>query len=215
MKLVNKVGQERLDGGVADDDKIVVTSANGQVTRTYYIAKLSSTAIPDVLYLAYILSPVYAVDQVDYKVSGVDGAETVSNFLTNVTPAQGASVAVVDKDGVVKINGDINGGDMVKVTSADGKIVVMYSFGILTSNKTLNQNEISVYPNPTNNEIKVAGAEPGNRIRVINSVGTIISDVNVVHNIESFSLTNKSAGIYMVIISKNNSIIGSYKVIKF
>ena len=213
IKLVNKMGQERLDGGVADDDKIVVTSANGQVTRTYYIAKLESAATP-VAYLAYILSTVYAVDQVVYKVSGVDGAETVSNFLTKVIPAQGASVAVVDKDGEVKINGDINGGDKVLVTSADGKLKVEYTFGPLTSASVFESNDIQLYPNPTNGEINVSGVKAGQRIQVYNSVGAVVRDINVQNSIERISLRNQSTGMYMIVVSDNSKLIGRYKMMK-
>jgi hypothetical protein len=213
MKLVNKMGQERLDGGVADDDKVVVTSANGLVTKTYYIAKLASEATP-VAYLAYILSPVYAVDQLVYTVAGVNGSETVSTFMTKVTPAPGASIAVVDKDGVVKINGDINGGDKVRVTSADGKLMVYYTFGPLTSAKGFESNDIQLYPNPTDGEINVSGLKAGQRIQVYNSVGAVIRDINVLNNIERVSLSNQAAGMYMIVVSDNSKLLGRYKAMK-
>jgi hypothetical protein len=214
MKLVNKMGQERLDGDVADDDKVVVTSKNGAVTKTYYIAKLPTAATPNVTYLAYILSNVYAVDQVAYKVAGVDGVETVSNFLTRVTPAPGASVAVVDKDGVVKINGDINSTDKVKVTSADGKMNVFYTFGPLVSAKVVEAKDIQLYPNPTNGEINVSGLKAGYRIQVYNSVGVAIRDINVQNSIERISLRNQPAGMYMIVVSDNSNMLGRYKAMK-
>jgi hypothetical protein len=213
VKLVNKMGQERLDGGVADDDKLVVTSANGNVTKTYYIAKLASEATPEA-YLAYILSSVYAVDQVVYTVAGVNGSETVSTFMTKVTPASGASIAVVDKEGVVKINGDINGGDKVRVTSADGKLVVYYTFGPLTSAKGFESNDIQLYPNPTDGEINVSGLKAGQRIQVYNSVGAVIRDINVLNNIERVSLSNQAAGMYMIVVSDNSKLLGRYKAMK-
>lgn len=213
MTLVNKMGQERLDGGVADDDKVVVTSANGLVTKTYYIEKLASEATP-VAYLAYILSPVYAVDQVVYTVAGVDGSETVSTFMTKITAAPGASYAVVDKDGAVKINGDINGGDKVRVTSADGKLMVYYTFGPLTSAKGFEANDIQLYPNPTDGEINVSGLKAGQRIQVYNSVGAVIRDINVQNNIERVSLSNQAAGMYMIVVSENSKLLGRYKAMK-
>lgn len=214
MKLVNKMGQVRVDGYVADDDKVVVTSANGKVTKAYYIAKLATRYITETTYLAYILSNVYMVDQVMYKVDGVSGAETVSQFLTKVTPSTGASVAVVDKNGVVKINGDINGGDKVRVTSADGKIVNMYAFGPLTSAPVVGDNGIEMYPNPTSDVINVSGVKAGNRIQVYNSVGVSIRDIEVQNSIERISLRNQPVGIYMVIVSDNNKLISRFKAIK-
>jgi hypothetical protein len=214
MKLVNKAGQERLDGTIYDDDKIVVTSKDGSVSKTYYIAHLATAANPEATYLAYILSNVYAVDQVVYKVSGVSGSETVSAFLTKVTPAAGASVAVVDKNGNVKINGDINGGDMVEVTSADGKMKVHYTFGPLTATSTINATNIELYPNPTNGEINVSGVKAGQRIQVYNSVGAAIRDINVQGSIERISLRNQPAGMYMIVVSDNNKMLGRYKAMK-
>jgi hypothetical protein len=214
MKLVNKMGQVRVDGYVADDDKVVVTSASGKVTKAYYIAKLATKYITETTYLAYILSNVYPIDQVVYKVDGVSGAETVSQFLTKVTPSTGASVAVVDKNNVVKINGDINGGDKVKVTSADGKMVVYYSFGPLTAAPVVGDNGIEMYPNPTSDVINVSGVKAGNRIQVYNSVGVSIRDIEVQNNIERISLRNQPVGIYMVIVSDNNKLISRFKAIK-
>ena len=214
MKLVNKMGQLRIDGDVADDDKVVVTSKDASVTKTYYISKLSSDAVLETTYLAYILSNVYAVDQVMYKVSGVSGSETVSAFLSKVTPVEGASAVVVDKDGNVKNTGDVNGGDMVLVTSADGKMKVYYTFGPLTSASSINATNIELYPNPTNGEINVSGVKAGQRIQVYNSVGAAIRDINVQGSIERISLRNQPAGMYMIVVSDNNKMLGRYKAMK-
>ncbi len=214
MKVVNKMGQQRLDGGVADDDKVVVTSPNGQVSRAYYISKLSSEATPETLYLAYILSALYKVDQVSYVVDGVSGTEPVANFLAKVTPATGATAVVVDKNGNVKSTGDIDNTDKVKVTSADGKIVVMYTFGQLTSAGAVNADNIELYPNPTNAVLNVSGLKAGYRIVVYNSVGAAIREINVQNSIERISLNNQPAGMYMIVVSDNNKMLGRYKALK-
>jgi len=214
MKLVDKMGLERLDGGVADDDKVIVTSANGKVTRTYYIAKLASEATPATTYLAYILSAVYGVDQVAYKVAGVAGTETVSAFLAKVSAAPGATAYVVDKNGAEKTAGDIEGSDMVKVVSADGKMNVYYTFGPLTSADVLQANDIQLYPNPTNGEINVSGLKSGLHIQVYNSVGSVVREINVQNSIEKISLRNEPAGMYMIVVSNSSNIIGRYKAIK-
>ncbi|KAF0236519.1 MAG: hypothetical protein FD181_2686 [Prolixibacteraceae bacterium] len=214
MKLVNKMGQVRLDGGVADDDKVVVTSANGKVTKTYHISKLASEATPATTYLAYILSSVYGVDQVAYKVAGVSGTETIAAFLGKVTAAPGATAMVVNKNGAMKTSGDIDGSDMVKVTSADGKINVIYTFGPLTSADVLKANDIQLYPNPTNGEINVSGLKAGYRIQVYNSVGAAVRDINVQSSVEIISLRNQPAGMYMIVVSDNSKLLGRYKALK-
>jgi hypothetical protein len=146
-----------------------------------------------------------------YKIAGVAGDETVSNFLTKVTPAQRASVVVVDKDGVVKINGDINSTDAVLVTSADGKIKVFYTFGPLTSARNIEANNIHLYPNPTDGEINISGVKAGYRIQVYNSTGASVRVINVQNSIERISLRNQPAGMYMIVVTDNNKMLGRYK----
>jgi hypothetical protein len=214
LKLVNKWGQDRVDGGVADDDKVVVTSADGSVSKAYFISKLANDATPDTKYLAYILSNVYMVDQVGNKVEGVAGDEPVGDFLTNISAAAGATAMVVDMNGNEKLTGDIDKEDMVKVTSADGKIVVYYTFGTLTSNQTVSDEGIELYPNPTSGDINISGVKDGYRILIYNSVGSVIRDINVQNSIERISLKDQPAGMYMVVIRDGNSLIGRYKSIK-
>jgi len=214
MKLVDKLGHERTAGTIVADDKIVVTSPNGFNTRVYFISHLPTQYIQETTYLAYIQSAFYSVDQVKYIVDGVNGSETVSNFLTKVRPSDGASIAVVDKNGNVKINGDINGGDMVMVTSADSKMKVYYTFGTLTSSNVYQSNGIDLYPNPTNGKINVSGVKAGDRIQVYNPVGAIIREIKVQSSIEIISLDNQPAGMYMIVISDQNKILGRYKALR-
>ncbi len=214
VKIVNKWGQERVDGGVADDDKIIVTSANGMYTKAYFISKLANDATPETKYLAYILSDVYMVNQEMNKVEGVAGDEPVGDFLTKITAAAGATAMVVDMEGNEKASGDIDKEDMVKVVSADGKIVVYYTFGTLTSNEAVNSEGIELYPNPTNGDINISGVKEGYRIQIYNSVGSVIRDINVQNSIERISIKDQPAGMYMVVIRDGNSLIGRYKSIK-
>jgi hypothetical protein len=214
LKLVDKMGIERMDGYVADDDKVVVTSSNGMVSKSYFISRLSEKYIEETTYLAYILSSHYPVDQVMYKVAGVSGNETVGSFLSRITPSAGATAMVVNKDGITKTTGDINGGDMVKVTSADGKIEVFYTFGPLTAVSVFEANNIELYPNPTNAKININGIKAGNRIQVYNAVGSVIRNVKALSNMEIISLEEQPSGLYMIVISYENKMLGRFKVLK-
>jgi hypothetical protein len=215
MKLVDKWGFERIDGIVADDDRLMVTSADGTVTVTYHIGKLATEYIPANTYLAYILSDVYGIDQVEYKIHGASGIADISEFYARIRVAQGATAVVVDSDGNEKTTGDINGTDMVRVTSADGKIVVMYTFGPLTdANAFRVQNQMEFYPNPTSGILNVSGIEKGQRIQVYNAVGTAVLDIKVNSNREVIPLQNEPAGMYLIVVSKENQLIGRYKAIK-
>ena len=214
MKLVDKLGYERTEGPIVADDKVVVTSPNGLNTKVYFISHLRTQYIQETTYLAYIQSTVYGIDQVAYKVYGVSGTETISSFLTKIKASQGATAMVVDENGNEKMTGDIDGGDMVMVTSADGKIIVYYSFGPLTAINVFESNGIELYPNPTNGKINVSGVKTGDRIQVYNSVGAVIRDIKVQSNIESVSLVNQPAGMYMIVISNQNKMLGRYKALK-
>ncbi len=66
MKLFDKLGYDRMFGRVMKDDKLVVTASDEVTTKAYYLQMLG-----DVSYsLAYVLSDVYTVNQVDYFIWG-------------------------------------------------------------------------------------------------------------------------------------------------
>jgi hypothetical protein len=216
LKLIDKWGNIRTDGIVADDDKLVVTSADETVTNVYHISKLASQYVPLTTYLAYILSDFYAVDQVDYSVAGATTTTQVSDFYSNIRPVMGATAVIVDADGNEKTAGDLTHGDKVKVTSGDGKIEVMYALHLTVVSAKLPQTaQIEIYPNPTSGKLNVSGLQPGNRIQIFNATGVLMQAINVKESKETVSLENYSKGIYFVIISDNHLITGKHKIIKF
>jgi hypothetical protein len=214
IKLVDKLGHERTAGTVVADDKIVVTSPNGLTTRVYFISFLRTQYIQETTYLAYIQSAVYSIDQVSYKVDGVSGTETISDFLTKIKASLGATAVVVDDNGVVKTTGDVDRSDMVMVTSADGKITVYYTFGTLTATSVAGINNIEIYPNPTNGNLNISGLVTDQQIKIFNSVGTLIINKKVHNNLEVLSLKNEPSGMYLIVVSGKNEVIGRYKIIK-
>ncbi|MBW6534325.1 MAG: T9SS type A sorting domain-containing protein [Mariniphaga sp.] len=213
VKLVDKMGFERTEGTLYEDDKVVVTSPNGLVTRVYHLSMLRTQYILETTYLAYVLSNIYNVDQVNYQITGVPGNTTVTDFYSRITPSWGATAVVVNANGNEKTSGDINAGDMVKVTSADGKIEVMYQLGV-TSAFEVNKNQIEIYPNPTSGKLNVSGVEKGNRIQVYNASGAMVRDMKVQSSLEVLSLDNQPAGMFLIVISKNDQLLGRYKAIK-
>jgi hypothetical protein len=46
----------------------------------------------------------------------------LSDFYARITPSMGATAVVVDASGNEKTSGDLDDGDMLKVTSADGQL---------------------------------------------------------------------------------------------
>ena len=215
IKIIDKSGLERTDGQIYQDDKVVVTSPNGEVQNAYYLSMLRTEYIKTTTYLAYVTSNVYNVDQVNMTISGgLTGSTDLSTFYSRITPSMGATAIIVDADGTEKNSGTLSAGDMVKVTSADGMVEAMYDIQFSTSAKLNNALNIQLYPNPTSGKVNISGVKAGERIRVYNSMGANISDIKVQSNLETISLDSHPAGMYMIVISEQNQTIGKYKVLK-
>ena len=215
LKLVDKMGLVRTDGSVQDDDKVVVTSPNGLVQKVYFLSMLSEQYVPSTTYLAYVLSNIYTVDQIAYNIVGPTAKTLLTDFYSQITPSMGASAVVVDNKGVVRTTGDLNDGDKLKVTSADGKIVVMYDLKLdLTSADNPGEGKIQLYPNPTTGKVNIQGLEQGTRVQVFNQIGVLISNLNAERSLETITLENQPAGMYLIVLTKNAQMLGQYKVIR-
>jgi hypothetical protein len=79
----------------------------------------------------------------------------------------------------------------------------------------MNANQIELYPNPSNGKLNVTGVEKGQRIQVYNSLGSAIIDVNVESSHEIISIDKHPAGLYMIVVSDKNGLLGKYKAIKY
>ncbi len=215
VKVVDKGGLVRTSNAeLAYDDKIVVTSQDGSTTAVYYISILSTETIPEGSYTAYILSDTYSINQLAYAISEVPDGETIAQFLGNITASTGATVVIVDEDGVEKTTGSIAKTDRVKVVSPSGTVVVYYNFGTATGiGRNINQN-IRLYPNPTNGILNISGIEVGNTIKVYNIAGALVSNVKASGNISVIKLVGAPAGLYIIEISNDKGVQTRLKVIK-
>lgn len=214
IQLVNKLGQHRTDGKIYQDDKIVVTSANGIYSKVYFISMLAEKYIPKTTYLAYILSDVYHIDQVNYIINGASSETSVIDFHAKISPAVGASAVLADKDGTEKTSGNITGNDMVRVTSLDGKMIVYYTFGQVTYSATINNNKIEVFPNPTDGKIYIKGINTETRITVYNALGSKIREIKCKEWNETISLEDQPSGMYLFHFIDDQKVLESYKIIK-
>ncbi|HKJ78452.1 MAG TPA: T9SS type A sorting domain-containing protein, partial [Prolixibacteraceae bacterium] len=214
IKVVDKYGMEKTLGNIVQDDRVVVTSPNATVQTVYYISMLATEYVQETLYLAYVTSNVYAVDQLDRMIKGATGTTELATFYNRIDPSMGATAIVVDADGNEKMSGDLDGSDMLKVVSADGKFTVMYAFDLGTSSDFSEIANINVYPNPTDGRVNISGVEPGGRIQVYNSTGARISDINVRNSIETVSLNNQPSGMYLIVVSNDSKKLGQFKVLR-
>lgn len=212
MAIYDKSGLLRNDGNIYRDDKVVVTSANGLVTKTYYFSMLAYTNVG--IYLAYVVSDDYAVDQVNYVIEG-PMTTSVSAFYSKLYPAFGATLSILDKNGNVNNSGTLNQGDVLLVTAADGVTTAKYNISAVTKVDASMSSSIKVYPNPTTDgKVILQGLSKGNRVQVFNVAGVLLRDVIVDNTVEYVNLSYQPAGIYMFVISSGEKNIDVKKVIK-
>jgi len=202
VKVIDKLGNERVLGDIYQDDKVVVTAADLVTVKTYYLSMLIQAAgLGETIdYLAYVLSDVYTVDQMGMTIydETLTGDCMRTDFLNNLIPAMGATVTVLTADGIESTSEDLNAGDVVQVTAMDGETVVIYTIQFAVSVNESSQNRITLYPNPTTGKIHIDGMESGNRIRVFNAMGAVIHDIVATSSIVSISLDHVPAGMYLV-----------------
>jgi hypothetical protein len=212
--LLDKLGFERTEGMVVQDDQLVVTAADGVTTKTYFLSMLGDVAE----YLAYVVSDVYTVDQDMLTISGADITATVSvtDFLANLTPAIGATMEVQDNTGTGKAGADMLAEtDQLEVIAANGVNMVIYAIELNTVNVSeLGLEGLSIYPNPTAGQFYIEGLEPGLSIKVYNAVGVTLRNITAFSSIEQITLDDQPNGMYYITISNDEDVVGRYKVIK-
>jgi hypothetical protein len=214
MKVLDKTGLERTRGALYQDDMLVVTSKDGKVTAVYYLDMLSTQTVTT-QYLAFVNSDDFKVDQLNKSISSPVALTPLAQFYAKLTPAFGATMAVYNKDGMPNTTGVLNKGDVLHVTSADGKITVAYALTLdLTSVGQIESGLVSVYPNPTSGKVNISGLEPGSSVKVYNMTGAPVMEILSRTSLETFSLDNQAAGIYFIVVSSNDKVSGTYKVIK-
>jgi hypothetical protein len=211
INIVDKLGGDRIMGNVFLDDKIVVTAADGETTRIYYLTMLDQEGGN----LAYLLSDMFEVDQLTLTVYIVrNQTPTVGEVMADIELAPNATVMAMSGDGVEKADGDeIADGDILEVTAGNGLTSVEYTVNLEITSIDELSNNIKLYPNPSSGVVFIEGLEAGTRINVYNTVGTSIMDKVVQSSNEMISLENESSGLYFIVVTDDQDVVGRYKVI--
>ena len=195
----------------------MVTAADGVHHKVYYLSMLLTKELMGETtdYLAYVLSDLYDVDQINMIISGPSSELLVTEFLKNIYASFGATAVVVNEQGTVKTSGDLDRNDMVRVTAADGKTVAFYTLQLdFTSVDLIGNRDLLIYPNPTHENVNIQGVNAGNRIKVVNLLGMTVIDKLAGKSLEVISLDRQPAGIYLITVSDDHQIIGKFKVVK-
>ncbi|MBW8331616.1 MAG: T9SS type A sorting domain-containing protein [Prolixibacteraceae bacterium] len=211
LVIYDKEGNVRTTGDIYRDDKLVVTSSDGNTVKTYYFAMLNASGINP--YLAYVISEDYEVNQLEMRISG-DETLSVNEFVNKLYPSFGATLSVIDKDGNTNTTGTFKKGDKLLVTAADGLTTATYNISMITKANDITAETIKMYPNPTDGRVIVQGLAKGNRVREINASGVTLRDVIADNSTDYVSLAAQPAGIYVFIISNGDKFISIQKIVK-
>jgi len=209
--VYDKDGNVRNSGNIYRDDKLVVTSANHEVTKTYYFSILNFKA-PQ--YLAFVLSDDYTIDQVKFAITIPSVGTDVNLFISKLYPSFEATVKVLNKNNVPSTLSTLANGDQLLVTAKDGLTTATYAIHFETKAIDPITESIKMYPNPTTDRVIIQGLTQGNRVQVFNSVGVTLRNVIVDQSTEYVSLAAQPAGIYIFVISSGDKFINIQKIVK-
>tara|TARA_B100000401_G_C52736754_1_gene686259 strand:+ start:692 stop:1105 length:414 start_codon:yes stop_codon:yes gene_type:complete len=111
------------------------------------------------------------------------------------------------------------GASWLKAFNADFGSNIIHQFFIENSQEITNENLFNwkVFPNPTNNQLKIHGHSEGTtKVKLSDNLGRIIIDFNISEKkvLETLDLKNLKNGIYFIEISNDKSYI-SKKIIKY
>jgi len=212
VKVVDKLGFDRITGFVVKDDLVVVTAEDGETQKVYYLKMLGDEESA----LAYVTSEVYLVDQFLFSISGNDvtNQTLITTFLANLVPAEGATPTVTDASGAPKTSGNLSVGDLLSVLASDGVTENIYVINVLVSSADPLDNSIDVYPNPSKGRYFITGLKAGNKIQVTNILGALVLEQKAVAEREEISIENEKSGFYFITVVNDNNVVGRYKVVK-
>jgi hypothetical protein len=210
LQIFDKAGFARTIGNIYKDDKLIVTSADGKVTKAYYFSMLNFNVNK---YLAYVISDDYMIDQVKLVIKVPSTGLDIASFFAKLYPSFGAKLSIIDKNGATSTLTKLASYDKLLVTAADNSTTATYKIEFATTVSPI-ETSIKMYPNPTTDKVVINGLTPGYRVQVFNAVGVTLRDVIVENSTDYVSLSAQPAGVYVFVISSDDKFVNIQKVIK-
>lgn len=196
--IMDKLGGERPTGLLAADDMVMVTSPDGKVKRAYFLSFTFEGFGAE----AYVTSSVMFVDQVAFTIAAVPANTSVEVFYGLLTPAENASMVLLDANNNAVTSGIIHGNYKLRVTSGNKQKVVDYMVTQVVSVGDLGMDVVKVYPNPATDKLRIDGLRENCSVVITSMSGVVkkIVDVNRISN-ATISVNDLAAGMYMLQIT--------------
>jgi len=86
----------------------------------------------------------------------------------------------------------------LNITQTPNYFIDNISFSFVTATEDINQEKLSVYPNPANNQVNITGMQGETTIELFNSNGSLVKTVRTQESNLSFSIESLSDGIYLL-----------------
>jgi hypothetical protein len=125
-------------------------------------------------------------------------------------------MTVLDADGNEKGSNDtMDEGDKLEVVSANGLNTVTYSITVVIVTKVEDsiKRTLNVYPNPSAGNVNVDGLNPGDRVQVYNILGVLVLDEVVKDVHHEFTIGTRERGLYLMVVSAKESVLGHFRLI--
>ncbi len=217
-KVLNKLGQERMDGQLAYDDVLQVVSEDGTVTRTYFIAFMNentpdSNGAPEIS-LAFSDSTIAVPGTLMLSATAKDdGLPPPANltYLWELTSGNAANVVIEHADELET--------NVTFATNADYTLTLSVSDGALTSKATVTvtvgivgvRNNIMptlrMYPNPAKNKLNlelINMPEQTSVVSIFNVTGSIVYNTKLSTEMNEIDISGFDSGLYLIKIDSGN-----------
>jgi hypothetical protein len=211
MIVLDKAGFARDSGYIVLDDILEVTSEDKSTTRIYTLKMLGEELNSE----AFVTSELYQVSQDLFTIESIDPQTDIEVFMGNIVPAEGAFISLKDKDGVIKTTGDIIEGDQLVVLSEDLSKTVSYVLKVLgTSVEDLNNQGVSVYPNPVSDILVISGLDSESVISLIDITGQKVKVIKTNQSIYQMPFNDLKEGMYFIKVEDKENRSFNFRIVK-
>jgi hypothetical protein len=210
VSVHDKADFRRDSGNIKFDDYLYVVSADGEESTTYFLQFIQEPEGTN----AYVVSDVLTVMQDELEILGVTAGTTVEELMNVLTPSPAATMIVLDSEGNEVTTGEVMNDYHVEVTSGNGAVSATYSIDVVTAIWDNTIVSLEVYPNPVREVLHVDNIQTNSTVTIKNILGQTMMVNRSVEIHDGINVSNLPDGIYLLIIEKDNQVVGMSKFVK-